>query len=615
MNVVRRLNVCVDQVWRRRVQEDFWRYFEQQQMTDLVLICDDGDIRAHRVMLASFSDVLDAAFRSEDEDASFVRLVDLSINDVSIFLKCLYFNQSLSEMKLEDIEAVMKVASVLTTAFSNSFVVKNEKIEERKSEETVAGIKEDCEKDPSLVHLTHTDLAFSSSPITEEKSCLAMTQEERIAKSADNLERICRFCSQSVLAHRVSLKVKHEKNNTMHLKCQYVCCTCGMVTSSPSNFIQHHLAELSRVESSGNIPELWTFPCSICTHTIIDHRLICCHCGEEFSSHGVLTIHLKTVQTSNLVECDYCDLAVASSQLNKHMIANHSNIVPARPGPLEETQTNVNMPEPEKFLVPCNDCPMFVRAIKKHKMRHYKDAHHEYYKELLKYNNEVWKSAPSSQYSFCDLCNKSIRKCNMKDHKLHTHGVDMNNKPIVRKIKVDNTCDICGHVSKYSKDLKKHKKSVHEKILDHACKFCGKKFSNRGNLNQHEVIHTGITPFQCHVCGRQCRRKSELEKHITTHVSLGVTNLTKLEPLSKLEPLDSKDAATLALGADVLVQGEGGMLTRITQAQLAGAVPVPGGAQLQPLPLILAQGVEGGDIMRQADVLKTLTGQPSYILS
>ena len=141
----------------------------------------------------------------------------------------------------------------------------------------------------------------------------------------------------------------------------------------------------------------------------------------------------------------------------------------------------------------------------------------EYYKRLLKHNNEQWRSAPSSQYVPCELCHKSIRRCNLKDHKLHTHRVDMENRGLEVPLKPANVCDICGHVSKYARDLKKHKKSVHEKIYDHECTYCGKKFSNKGNLNQHESVHTGITQFQCHLCGKQCRRKSELEKHLSQH--------------------------------------------------------------------------------------------------
>ena len=141
----------------------------------------------------------------------------------------------------------------------------------------------------------------------------------------------------------------------------------------------------------------------------------------------------------------------------------------------------------------------------------------EYYKRLLKHNNERWRSSPSSQYVSCELCNKSVRRCNLKDHKRHSHRVDLENREVEEPSEKKNVCDICGHVSKYARDLKKHKRSVHDKIYDHECTYCGKKFSNKGNLNQHEAVHTGVTQFQCHLCGKQCRRKIELEKHLIQH--------------------------------------------------------------------------------------------------
>ena len=99
----------VNEVWRRRINEDFWSYQEQQQLTDLVIICDDGDIRTHRIVLASFSDFLKNALRdSEDEETSSIHLLDISVSDVSIFLKCLYGNR-LPDEGTEDLPAVKKV--------------------------------------------------------------------------------------------------------------------------------------------------------------------------------------------------------------------------------------------------------------------------------------------------------------------------------------------------------------------------------------------------------------------------------------------------------------------------------------------------------------------------
>ena len=109
-------------------------------------------------------------------------------------------------------------------------------------------------------------------------------------------------------------------------------------------------------------------------------------------------------------------------------------------------------------------------------------------------------------------------------------------------------------------------------MLPFACNYCGKKFSNKGNLNQHEVIHTGITPYQCHVCGRQCRRRGELEKHIQTHGA----------SLASLHHLETGD--------QVFLVDTPGPDTDRNISQLPVLVPgsVPGAGALQ-LPLIMTQ--------------------------
>ena len=95
--------------------------------------------------------------------------------------------------------------------------------------------------------------------------------------------------------------------------------------------------------------------------------------------------------------------------------------------------------------------------------------------------------------------------------------MDMNNKIMEVKVKLEIKCNICEHVPKYAKDLQKHKKIVHDKILDYKCQFCEMKCSNRGYLKQHtQSIHAGVTPFQCNVCGRQFRKISTGETHSNT---------------------------------------------------------------------------------------------------
>ena len=509
--------------WKQNLCEEMLAFQRENLLTDLTFICCDGRVEAHRLVLGSFSDLLHQLLLSSEETCGVISLPELTVEQLQCFVRAVY-RGSLPGNQLELINAILvfnllvNAASVKNTLAPSSIKIDLDINLDRVNTRIVD--MEAMEEEAS----TSTEAVEEEPRVPSKPSAINMTPEERLQRSNENLEKSCKFCFGSVVSHRVSLKVKQERNNSYHLKNQYVCCVCGMVLNTPSNFIAHNNNEFSKCESSGKIPSLWQFSCNLCSKTICQHEVgqqsyICCHCQEEFCSPGVLTIHLKTINTLNITECDICKVALPKTQLRKHLAQYHPTAASS-----DSLQPPAGAGGGE--LKACQDCPKYLKGPKKEKMAHYRREHPEYYASLLKHNNQVWKSAPSSQYTFCDICNKSIRKCNLKEHKLHTHGVNMANETVDLPT---FTCDICGQVSKYAKDVKKHKKLVHERVLPFACNYCGKKFSNKGNLNQHEVIHTGITPYQCEVCGRQCRRRGELEKHIQTHG--GATSLASLHHL------------------------------------------------------------------------------------
>ena len=79
----------------------------------------------------------------------------------------------------------------------------------------------------------------------------------------------------------------------------------------------------------------------------------------------------------------------------------------------------------------------------------------------------------------CDICNKTLsRKDHLRTHKKNVHKVQNTNSE-------DLKCDVCNKTFSRKDHLKNHKSAVHEKILNHACKSCDKKFAYYLQLYNH----------------------------------------------------------------------------------------------------------------------------------
>ena len=67
--------------------------------------------------------------------------------------------------------------------------------------------------------------------------------------------------------------------------------------------------------------------------------------------------------------------------------------------------------------------------------------------------------------------------------------------------------------------MKKHVKTVHEKVKNYRCRMCTKRFATRSNLKRHvKLVHEKKKDFQCDDCDREFSTKANLVEHrINTH--------------------------------------------------------------------------------------------------
>ena len=68
---------------------------------------------------------------------------------------------------------------------------------------------------------------------------------------------------------------------------------------------------------------------------------------------------------------------------------------------------------------------------------------------------------------------------------------------------------------------------IHLEEKPFSCKFCGQKFSDKGNMRKHERIHTGEKSFSCSYCSLKFKQEKNLFCHEQVHVSKGHEMITE----------------------------------------------------------------------------------------
>ena len=125
-----------------------------------------------------------------------------------------------------------------------------------------------------------------------------------------------------------------------------------------------------------------------------------------------------------------------------------------------------------------------------------------------------WKKISPNEFS-CDIegCSQSSTVFKSYDQ-IKTHHYNVH-APQAKKI---HKCEYCGKDFTNSGNLAHHVKLVHnpegEDLFSHVCRFCAKQFKSKKGMEKHEMVHTNKKPEACPHCEFRCISKSSLRRHI-----------------------------------------------------------------------------------------------------
>ncbi|XP_049994251.1 myoneurin isoform X3 [Alexandromys fortis] len=464
-------------------------------LCDCTVVIGDFQFKAHRNVLASFSEYFGAIYRSTSENNVFLDQSQVKADGFQKLLEFIYtgtlnldswnvkeIHQAADYLKVEEVVTKCKIkmedfafiASPSSTEVSS--ITANIELNQQTCLLTLRDYnnREKSEVSTDLVQANPKQrvLAKKSSQSKKKKKAFnpqkpgqnkAVQYPSDVLESApvelflDTAQDIVqtvtvkrkRGKSQSHCALKehsmsniASVKSPYELENTgeeldqRYSKAKPMCNTCGKVFSEASSLRRH-----MRIHK-GVKP------------------YVCHLCGKAFTQCNQLKTHVRTHTGERPYKCELCDKGFAQKcQLVFHSRMHHGEEKPYK----------------------CDVCNLQFATSSNLKIHARKHSGEKPY--------------------VCDRCGQRFAQASTLTYHVRRHTGE---KPYV--------CDTCGKAFAVSSSLITHSRK-HTGEKPYICGICGKSFISSGELNKHFRSHTGERPFICELCGNSYTDIKNLKKH------------------------------------------------------------------------------------------------------
>ncbi|KAM4772353.1 myoneurin [Rhinophrynus dorsalis] len=488
-------------------------------LCDCTIVIGEFQFRAHRNVLASFSEYFRALFedaldsivllhQNQVTPTGFQTLLDFiysgNLNYESCNIKEIH--QAAEYLRLEDVVSTCKskmeyLVVVARSCVTNLPITKvsmdsnaqsslrhpgdetnTDKIEpvcpQVESKKVITGKKASRNRrwkktirSPQKVHQSSVQFQNPTPVITSELGLdvdkLAVGVTEQVIKDNCLLPLTSTIDCESFLTQD-SVHIAHEKQK--HTKCQQ---DCALKEHCMSN-----IASVCNMEGMENdLDDKYS-----------KNKPVCNTCGKVFSEASSLRRHMRIHKGVKPYECHLCGKAFTQCNQLKTHVRTHTGEKPYQcklcdKGFAQKCQLvfHSRMHHGEEKPYKCDACNLQFATSSNLKIHSRKHSGEKPY--------------------VCDRCGQRFAQASTLTYHVRRHTGE---KPYV--------CDTCGKAFAVSSSLITHARK-HTGEKPYICGVCGKSFISSGELNKHFRSHTGERPFVCELCGNSYTDVKNLKKH------------------------------------------------------------------------------------------------------
>ena len=518
------------------ISRKLWKFCMTNFLTDLVLSCKDGQLSAHRAVLAR---VMRMAGMEDDMFAedNIIIIPDAKVAEVELALKTLYLK--LDAWSFFSIVFFGKITGNVRDSVKEntgaSIKLENETNNEVPTmiKEIVSGGDGEFNDDPSgnlsanlLPEATLTQIENNE---TKKRRGRPKGCTDKIKRKTYTFE--CRECDKTIkgrLAYKRHMRKNHgmpEKKSVgmdVKSKCPY----CEKILANIYVF-KSHVAHVHRKEAFLYHPEIefkkkcddceerYFNICDLGKHTKEKHGKItrkfrCNFCSDEFGDKTTLynhrlQLHEKELGDSELtgfiknIACPYCvKMFSLKNRLNRHVYNKHADKLHLHP--------EIN---PKHYCGQCEEKFYAKQDLSAHNALHHgQEFECKLCDMTFKHKGSRDKHvevAHNDETHICEICSSIFKtKSGIRTHMKRRHS----DKP-----RYKYPCKLCTQGAQSKETLEKHIENNH-KGRQFMCSFCPSTFSSEDGRSIHERrIHTEKN-IQCQQCDKKFSKTCFLNAHI-----------------------------------------------------------------------------------------------------